>query len=207
MSGRARRWKGMQLMPNVRRLGGAEHEYPAWRRWMRAIGTTRERYYILTGRDPLAISEATTVGLMLSAAGQANLIGLLEYPTKKRAAVLGWCYGRCDLWLLAPRHSDTEGWAFEVKHRRLTSRSTPTMLTSPVRAAWKDAGALDVAEASMRLACTVFYSQSELAAGSDARTTLERLASRSDWAWRISHDRDLPPVYFLFRRRCRGNKA
>lgn len=174
---------------------------------MRAIGTARERYYTLMASDPLAVSEAATVGLMLSAAGQANLIGLLEYPTKKRAAARGWCYGRCDLWLLAPRHSDTEGWAFEVKHRRLTSRSAPKMLTSPVRAAWKDAGALDVGEASMRVACTVFYSQSELAAGCDARTTLERLASKSDWAWRISHDRHLPPVYFLFRRRRRGNKA
>jgi hypothetical protein len=59
----------------------------------------------------------------------------------------------------------------------------------------------------MRLACTVFYSHSELAAGSNARTTLERLASKSDWAWRISHDRDLPPVHFLFRWRRRGNKA
>ena len=193
-------------MPNVWRSGGAEHEYPTWRRWMCAIGTTRERCYTFTGSDPLAVSEAATVGLMLSAAGQANLIGLLEYPTEKRAAVRGWCYGRCDLWLLAPHHSDTEGWAFEVKHRRLTSRSTPRMLTSLVRAAWKDSGALNVAEASMRIACTVFYSQSELAAGSNARKTLDRLASKSDWAWRISHERNLPPVHFLFRRR-RGNKA
>ncbi len=194
-------------MPSVRRLGNGPEEYPAWRRWMRAIGAMREDYYNRVGSDPLAISEAATVGLMLTAAGKAGLIGLLEYPTEKRPdREKGWCYGRCDLWVLAPRHTDIDGWAFEVKHRRLTARSTKRMLVDSFRAAWTDAGKLDVAEASMRLACTVFYSEHEIDLETSAGQTLTGLAERSDWAWRISHDGDLPSVYFLFKQRRRGNR-
>lgn len=192
-------------MARVRRMGPPSDEYAAWRRWLRAIGAMRERYFRSVGRDPLAISEAATVGLMLSAAGKAGLIGLLEYPTEKRTSKpKGWCYGRCDLWLLAPLHDDQDGWAFEVKHRRITPRSPKSLLVGTFRAAWKDAGKLDVREASIRLACTIFYSECEIAAESVAGGTIRRLARMSDWSWRISHEQDLQPVYVFVKRRRRG---
>ena len=194
-------------MARVRQLSDGLPEYPVWRRWMQAIGGMRETYHRRRDSDPLAISEATTVGLMLSAAGQAGLIGLLEYPTEKAAGEKGWCYGRCDLWLVAPRHADQEGWAFEVKHRRITPRSTARVLVEPFRAAWRDAGALDVAEASMRLACTVLYSDQKIDAGTAAGRTLRKLAGMSDWSWRISHDGGLPPCYVFLKRRRRRNRG
>lgn len=110
-------------MAKVRRIGRGPKEYRAWRRWMRAIGALRERYYHYVGDDPLAVSEAATVGLMLSAAGEAGLIGMLEYPTEKRTGgPRRWCYGRCDLWLLAPRHADEYGWASTMR----SSSGSPT---------------------------------------------------------------------------------
>lgn len=172
---------------------------------MRAIGSMRERYYRCVGVDPLAVSEAASVGLMLSAAGEAGLVGMLEYPTEKRTGgPRKWCYGRCDLWLLAPRHVDADGWAIEVKHRRITPRSTRRVLIDPFKAAWKDAGKLDVTEGSMRLACIVYYSEREIAADSQVNATLLRVARSCDWAWRISHSRHLHPVYVLLKRRRRG---
>lgn len=193
------------MMPRVTRIGNGPKEYPAWRKWMRAIGEMRERYYSRVGDDPLAMSEAASVGLLLSAAGEAGLIGMLEYPTEKRTSgPRKWCYGRCDLWLLAPRHADEDGWAIEVKHRRITPRSTRRVLVDPYKAAWKDAGKLDVTEASMRLACVIYYSDREITAESLARRTLLRLAGRCDWAWRISHGDHLYPVYILLRQRRRG---
>lgn len=172
---------------------------------MRAIGALRESYFRRVGSDPIAVSEAATVGLMLSAAGDAGLIGLLEYPTEKRTSgPQKWCYGRCDLWLLAPRHMDTDGWAIEVKHRRITPRSTRRVFIDPFKAAWRDAGMLHVHEASMRLACIVFYSEREIAPDCPAAETLRRLTGTCDWAWRISHDRDLMPAYVLLKRRRRG---
>jgi len=172
---------------------------------MRAIGALRERYYLRVGDDPLAVSEAATVGLMLSAAGEAGLIGMLEYPTEKRiGGQRRWCYGRCDLWLLAPRHADDYGWAIEVKHRRITPRSTRRLLVEPFKAAWKDAGRLDVTEASMRLACIVYYSHREIVSGSPVDVILGRVARACDWAWRISHSRHLHPAYVFLKRRLRG---
>ena len=196
-------------MAHVRRLGGSREEYPAWRRWIRAIGAAREHYVARTGTDPVSVSEATTVGLMLSSAGSAGLIGLLEYPTeKKHRRKNDWCYGRCDLWLLAPRrHGDEEGWAFEIKHRRITSRSPRLWLLAPFREAWRDAGALDVSEASMRLACTIFYSERDIDPESVCAKTLDRLTQMSDWSWRISHDRHLPPFYIFLKHRRRGNRC
>lgn len=192
-------------MARVRLLKPSAHEYAAWRRWMRAIGAMRERYFRVMRSDPLAISEAASVGLMLSAAGKAGLIGLLEYPTQKRVnRPEEWCYGRCDLWLMAPLHNDRDGWAFEVKHRRITPRSPRRLLVDTFRAAWKDAGKLDVWEASMRLACTVFYSEREIGGDSAVGTTIRRLAQMSDWSWRISHAHDLQPVYIFVKRRRRG---
>lgn len=191
-------------MARVRKLGHSD-EYAVWRRWLKAIGEMRERYYRSVGDDPIAISEPASVGLMLSAAGNAGMIGLLEYPTDKRnGASQAWRYGRCDLWLLSPSHFDQDGWAFEVKHRRITSRSTRRLLVATFRAAWNDAGRLDVGEASMRLACTIFYSDCDIDVDSAAGRTLRRLADMSDWAWRISHAHELKPMYIFLKNRRRG---
>jgi hypothetical protein len=172
---------------------------------MQSIGALRERYHWHVGDDPLAVSEAATVGLMLSAAGEAGLIGMLEYPTEKRiGGPRRWCYGRCDLWLLAPRHADDYGWAVEVKHRRITPRSTRRLIIDPFKAAWKDAGRLDVTEALMRLACVVYYARREIAPGSEVDVALGRLAVACDWAWRISHARHLHPAYIFLKQRRRG---
>jgi hypothetical protein len=172
---------------------------------MRAVGSAREQYYLKTEVDPIAAGEPATVGLLLSAAGAAGLIGLLEYPTRKRASQPGeWCYGRCDLWLIAPRHADDLGWAFEVKRRRITSRSPKHWLIDPFRAAWRDAGMLDVSEGSKRLACTIFYSDKEIEDDTSCAKTLERLADISDWSWRISHQGDLTPLYVFLKQRRRG---
>lgn len=188
----------------VRRLGPADHEYPAWRRWMRSVALARAKYHKHTGSDPFAISEAATVGLLLTAAGASGLVGLLEYPTDKRAAnENGWCYGRCDLWLTALRHEDDEGWAFEVKHQKLTSRSTRQMLQRPFQAAWLDAGRLFPFEGSKRIACTIFSMDQDLEAACEAMVTLRRLASKSDVAWRLTGD-NLPPVFVLLRIRQKG---
>jgi hypothetical protein len=193
-------------MARVRKLHSGTDEYPAWRRWMRAIGASRERYHLKTGADPIATGEPATVGLMLSAAGAAGLIGLLEYPTQKRTAQGGdWKYGRCDLWLTASRHEDKLGWAFEVKRRRITSHSPRHMLVDPFRAAWRDAGVLDVSEGSMRLACTVLYSERLIDPDSECATTLRRLAGMANWGWRISHDSELSPVYIFLKHRRRGS--
>ena len=195
-------------MTYVRKLHTGLDEYPAWRRWMREIGTARERYFAQFGSDPIAISERTTVGLMLSAAGAAGLIGLLEYPTQKKSIETGdWRYGRCDLWLAAPRHEDEDGWAFEIKHRRITSRSPMKMLVDPFRAAWRDAGKLDVREGSMRLACTVLYSDHDIQADTICASTLRRLAGVADWGWRISHAGELPPFHLLLKRRRRAVRS
>lgn len=188
----------------VLRLGCSDHEYPAWRRWMRNVAAVRARYHGKTGLDPLAVSEASAVGLLLSAAGASGLLGLLEYPTDKRAAnERGWCYGRCDLWVTALRHADHEGWAFEVKHQKLTSKSTAEMLTRPYRAAWHDAGALLPSEGSKRIACVVYSTKSDLDPGCVAMRTLDRLAAQSHVAWRLSGE-NLPPAFILFRLRKRG---
>lgn len=191
-------------MKRVRRLGAADHELSAWRRWMKALARARSRYYRQTDSDPLAVSEAAAVGLMLSAAGASGLIGLLEYPTEKRTNdERGWCYGRCDLWLTALRHEDGNGWAFEVKHQKLTARSSAAMVMRPFRAAWRDAGALSPLEGSKRIACTIYSSREELPLDSPAARTLRRLVGFSHVAWRLSDD-DLPPVYILLRLRRRG---
>jgi hypothetical protein len=152
---------------------------------MRAIARDRARYYRLTGSDALAISEAAAVGLTLSAAGASGLVGLLEYPTDKRADTeSGWCYGRCDLWVTALQHEDDAGWAFEVKHQKITSRSSAAMLTRPYKAAWRDAGALHPHEGSKRIACTIYSSRTWLEPDCEALRTLRRLAERSYCAWR-----------------------
>jgi len=193
-------------MYKVRRLGAAEHEYPAWRRWMRSVGLARAQYHRHTASDPLAISEAATVGLLLTAAGASGLVGLQEYPTDKRAAnEYGWCYGRCDLWLTALRHQDDKGWAFEVKHQKITSRSTRQMLERPFQAAWSDAGRLFPFEGSKRIACTIFALNQDLDELCEAMTTLKRLVSKSDVAWRLTGE-SLPPVFVLFRIRQRGTE-
>ena len=192
-------------MARVRKLHAGDGEYPAWRRWMREVGSARERHFAKTGVDPGAAGEPATVGLLLSAAGAAGLIGLLEYPTLKRSTEAGeWRYGRCDLWITAPRHDDDLGWAFEVKRGRITSQSPRRMLVDPCKAAWRDTGKLGADEASMRLALTVFYSERPVAEGSDCLTVLRKLADMSDWAWRISHDRHLEPMHLLLKRRHRG---
>ncbi len=192
----------------VRKLHQGDDEYAAWRRWMREIGRARERYYFKTEVDPVATSEPATVGLMLSAAGAAGLIGLLEYPTRKRTAEGGdWCYGRCDLWLLSPRHEDDMGWAFEVKRRKITSRSRQQLLANSFRAAWRDAGTLDVSEGSKRLACAIFYSDKEVDDGTECARTLKKLSTMSDWAWRISHQGDLAPLYIFLKQRRRGRSG
>lgn len=188
----------------VHRLGRAEPELPAWRRWMRAVALARAHYHRHTGSDPLAISEAASVGLMLTAAGASKLVGLQEYPTDKRAANEdGWCYGRCDLWLTALRHEDDAGWAFEVKHRKITARSTRLALERPFQAAWSDAGRLFPSEGSKRIACIVYSLSSDLDADCEAMTTLKRLVLKSDVAWQLSGD-GLPPAYVLLRVRQRG---
>jgi hypothetical protein len=171
---------------------------------MRAFGRARERYHAHVGDDPVSAGEPATVGLLLTAAGEAGLLGLLEYPVDKRGAEGQWCYGRCDLWVGAPRHADDLGWALEVKRRRITSRSPRSRLVNAFREAWKDAGVLDPAEGTMRLACTIFYSETEIDVESDCARTLRRLGSMSDWSWRISHSGDLPPLYVFFKHRRRG---
>lgn len=153
----------------------------------------------------MAAGEPATVGLLLSAAGAAGLIGLLEYPTRKRSVEAGcWRYGRCDLWVTAPRHEDALGWAFEVKRARITTRSPRRMLVEPYVAAWRDTGKLGADEATMRFALTVFYSETPIAEGADCLATLGKLAGMSDWGWRISHDRHLEPMHLLLKRRHRG---
>lgn len=193
-------------MAHVMIKAGADNEYGAWRRWMREIGAAREVYLKHAGDDPIHAGEAASVGLMLSAAGAAGLIGLLEYRTDKKSKRDGsYCYGRCDLWVAAQRHADQWGWAFEVKRKRMTSRSTFEDMEKTFDAAWSDAGALDVGEASMRVACTLFYSKGKVSENCD--DALERLFARSDWAWRISHGDKLSPLYVLFKKRLRGNRA
>jgi hypothetical protein len=182
---------------------GADH--PAWRKWMREIGKARERYHRLIGDDPMALSEAATAGIMLSAAGSAGLIGLLEYRTDKKKSDGTWRYGRCDLWVTSPRGRG--GWALEIKHRRISSRCRARRLREPFLAAWKDAGALHVHEASARIACTVFHAQGDISAESVCGKTIARLALQSNWACRIDHHSDLGPAYIFFRQRIRGNRV
>jgi hypothetical protein len=191
-------------MARVTRLTDNNVEYAGWRRWMRAIGNARERYYKHVGMDPIASNEPATVGLLLTAAGQAGLLGMLEYPTRKRTADGEWCYGRCDLWVGAPRHNDELGWALEVKRRRIAPGTRRKRLLDTVESSWEDSGVLDPAEGTMRLACTIFYSESTIPRRTECAMTLDRLTRDSDWSWRITHNEGLAPMYILFRRRRRG---
>jgi hypothetical protein len=59
-------------------------------------------------------------------------------------------------------------------------------------------------EASMRLACTLLYSEREIDGDSPVGATIRRLTRMSDWSWRISHAHDLQPVYIFVKRRRRG---
>ena len=174
---------------------------------MRAFGAMRETYYSKAGHDPLVLGEVSTVGLMLSAAGRAGLIGLLEYPTRKRPPAGGDCHGRCDLWLMAPRDQDNFGWAFEVKHAWISSRTARKRMIKIYRNAWRDAGALQASEASKRIACTVFYSTAILKGDSVCARTLDWLAGQSDWAWRIDHSTELTSAYVFMKHRRRANRV
>jgi hypothetical protein len=191
-------------MPTVRRLSANSPGYASWHRWIRSIGNKREELYRRLECDPIDFGENATVGLMLSAAGSTGLTGMFEYPTKKAADSAEWSYGRCDLWLLAARHADVCGWAFEVRQRRITSQSPRDMLIAPFVAAWRDAGRLDASETSMRLACTVFHSHRPIEAETECAETLRWLARQSTWSWRISHNGvDLAPVYIFIKHRRR----
>lgn len=195
-------------MARIRYLAARQPDKPAWRRWMRAFGAMREAYDRKAGQDPLVLGEVSTVGLMLSAAGRAGLIGLLEYPTRKRSRQGGGdCHGRCDLWLMASRDQDASGWAFEVKHARISSQTSKRRLVKIYRSAWRDAGALQSTEASKRIACTVLYSNTILDSGMACARTLEWLARQSDWAWRIDHPTDLTSAYVFMKHRRRANRV
>lgn len=173
---------------------------------MRAFGTVRESYFERCGQDPLELGEVATVGLMLSAAGRAGLTGLLEYPTRKLSKENGDdCHGRCDLWLLAPKNADEDGWAFEVKLARASPRASKNRIVRAFRAAWRDAGALYVTEASKRIACTVIFCDGKIPMNAAYFRTIDRLASQSHWAWRISHESELGSMYVLLKQRRRAN--
>lgn len=195
-------------MARVRYQKASQPDKPIWRRWMRAFGAMRETHDRKAGYDPLLLGEVSTVGVMLSAAGRVGLIGLLEYPTRKRTDMGdGDCHGRCDLWLMSSRDSDSAGWAFEVKHARISSRTAKKRLVQVYRSAWRDAGALQATEASKRIACTVLYSNAPVKRDTVCARTLDWLAKQSDWAWRIDHPTELTSAYIFMRHRRRANRV
>ena len=196
-------------MARVHRLAASPETPRSWHRWMRAFGEERDTYHHQTGFDPMQLGEQATVGLMLTAAVRLDHVGVLEYGTTKRHPTNDeGRYGRCDFWAIDTRDAaHPGGWALEVKRSRLSPRTSSSRIGEVRKLAWDDAGELLAIEASLRIACTIFFSEKAVSPEWPCERRLSLEMKRTDWSWKVSSDVEgLHPLYVLFDVRRRGRR-
>jgi hypothetical protein len=131
--------------------------------------------------DPFAYNETATVSLLIAAATRAEMLALAEFVSMKKVNRVP-VEGRCDLWICGRRQS----WAFEVKQAMYRGGyHRPSTIMGWLKDACNDARKLTHHEADKRFGLLVISTLYADEIDPDFVESLERVISKTDYAWQI----------------------